>query len=203
MVRSVDIAGDGPGAAGVKAATDEALVEALRERSVAALEELYDRHHRVALAVAYRVVGDPALAEDVVQEAFTAVWTEASGFKSDRGRARGWLLSIVRHRAIDMTRKVSFQRERMSLDDVVVHPAVPDAWPEVALSLDREMIKKAMASLPDEQREAINMAYFGGLTNQEIAGKLGIPLGTVKGRIRLGMQKLKALLGDDATGGTA
>lgn len=186
----------------VKAATDEALVDALRERDVGALEELYDRHHRTALAVAYRVLSEPSLAEDVVQEAFTAVWQEATSFKADRGRARAWLLSIVRHRAIDMTRKVSYRRERMSLDDVVVHPAGPDVWPQVEATLDGEKIRKAMASLPGEQADAITMAYFGGFTNQEIAERLRIPLGTVKGRIRLGMQKLRAVLGADGEGGT-
>ena len=186
----------------VKAAADEALVHALRERNPAALEELYDRHHRTALAVAYRVVGDPSLAEDVVQEAFTAVWKEAASFKEDRGRARAWLLSIVRHRAIDMTRKVSFKRERLSLEDVVVHPSGGDPWPQVQQSLDSSQVRKAMASLPQEQSDAITMAYFGGFTNQEVAERLGVPLGTVKGRIRLGMQKLRTSLTGEMGGGT-
>ncbi len=176
----------------VISATDEELVQALTGRDASALEALYDRHHRVALAVAYRVIGDPSLAEDVVQEAFAAVWKESASFDAGRGRARPWLLSIVRHRALDMTRKASFQRERLSLDDVTEHPQGGDPWPEVERTLEAERIKRAMSGLPAEQTQAITMAYYGGLTNQEIAERLGVPLGTVKGRIRLGMQKLRS-----------
>ncbi len=175
-----------------KTATDEAMLAAVRDRSALAFEALYDRHHRIALAIAFRVVGDPQSAEDVVQEAFADVWRQARAFDATKGGARSWLLSIVRHRAIDVTRKMSYKRERISLDDVVVHPSGDDPWPEVERSFDSERVKAAVGSLPAEQGEAINLAYFGGYTNQEIADRLGLPLGTVKGRLRLGMLKLRA-----------
>ena len=178
----------------VKTSTDNQLIEALRGESIEALEELYDRYHGIAMAVAYRVLEDRNLAEDVLQEAFLAVWRQAGGFSSDKGSVRSWFLSIVRHRAIDVTRGKVFSRERLSLDQIVWEAKRPDIWNEVSANLDREQIQGAVNELPDEQRESITLAYFGGFTQREIAEKLEIPLGTVKGRIRLGMQKLKALL---------
>ena len=177
----------------VKTSTDSQLIEALRSQSIEALEELYDRYNRVAMAVAYRVLGDRNLAEDVLQEAFLAVWRQAGGFSSGRGSVRSWFLSIVRHRAIDVTRGKVFSRERLSLDQIVWEARYPDIWTEVSANLDRESIQNAVSELPDEQRETIMLAYFGGLSQREIAEKLEIPLGTVKGRTRLGMQKLRAL----------
>ena len=178
----------------LKTATDEELMHALQLKSLEALEELYDRLHRTALAVAYRVLGDRTLAEDVIQETFLAVWRQADAFRPERGNARSWIFSIVRHRAIDITRGGAFQRERFSLDEFGFEPRYPDPWLEVSRTLENERISQAVESLPEEQREAVTLAYFSGLTHQEISDQTGTPLGTVKGRIRLGMQKLRSML---------
>lgn len=178
----------------IKSANDDALILALGLRNLAALEELYDRHHRTALAVAYRVLEDRNLAEDVLQEAFLAVWRQPESFRPERGSGRAWLLSIVRHRAIDITRRRSFTHERMSLDEIDVQPLYPDAWQNVSSNLDGEQVRQAVDALPPEQRETIMLAYFGGHTLEEISQRMDVPLGTVKGRMRLGMQKLRGML---------
>ena len=183
-------------------ASDEALMLALqRRRSLEALEELYDRHHRTALAVSYRVLGDRSLAEDVVQEAFLAVWRRPDSFRPERGSVRTWLLSIARHRAIDVTRGRSFANERIYLDQVA-EPRYPDVWQDVSSRLERSQVRQAVESLPAEQREAVLLAYFGGQTHREISEQTGAPLGTVKGRMRLAMQKLKDSLTDMVAGET-
>ena len=184
----------------LKTVSDETLMQALQEKSLEALEELYDRHHRTALAVAFRVLGDRSLAEDVIQETFLAVWRQPESFRPERGTARAWLLSIVRHRAIDITRRRSFANERVSLDEIGLEPRYPDAWQQVSPGLEREQVRQAVDELPMEQREAIILAYFGGLTQQEISERTGAPLGTVKGRMRLAMQKLRGLLSETASG---
>ena len=184
----------------LKTVSDETLIHALQEKNLEALEELYDRHHRTTLAVAYRVLGDRSLAEDVIQEAFLAVWRQPESFRPELGRARSWLLSIVRHRAIDITRRRSFANERVSLDEIGLEPRYPDAWQQVSLGMEGEQVRQAVDELPIEQREAIMLAYFGGLTQQEISDHTGAPLGTVKGRIRLAMRKLKDLLSETVSG---
>lgn len=180
--------------------SDEILLEAMQHGSVDALEELYDRHHMTALAVAYRVLRDKDLAEDVVQEAFLAVWRQPKTFRPERGSGRAWLLSIVRHRAIDFTRGRSFGRERLSLDEMALEPRYPDPWQQVSRGLDRDRVKQAVDELPPEQKESIMQAYFGGYTQREISERSGVPLGTIKGRMRLGLQKLRGILGDPGTG---
>ena len=184
----------------LQSSSDETLLEALQRESVYALEELYERHHMTALAVAYRVLRDRDLAEDVVQEAFLAVWRQPGTFRPERGSGRAWLLSIVRHRAIDITRGRSFSRERLSLDEIAFEPRYPEPWQEVNSGLDRDRVKQAVEELPQEQREAIMQAYFGGYTQREISERTGVPLGTIKGRMRLGLQKLRSILGDSDTG---
>ena len=186
----------------LKTASDEALVQAFQQKQVEALEEFYDRHHRIALAVAYRVLGDQGNAEDVLQEAFLALWRQAHTFNAVRGNARSWFLTIVRHRAIDVTRGRAYTRERISLDQVNFEPRYPDVWQEMSAKLDRETIQEALATLPPEQGEAITLAYFGGYTHPEIADRTGVPLGTVKGRLRLAMQKLRSLLEGAERGGS-
>ena len=182
--------------------SDEELLQALEENNLEALEELYDRHHRTALAIAYRVLGDQKLSEDVVQEAFLAVWRQSGSFKPDRGSGKAWLFSIVRHRAIDVTRGRTFINERMSLDEINFEPRQPDVWHQVSADLDNQSVKHAVDALPDEQREAITLAYYGGHTQREIAEKTGVPLGTVKGRMRLGLQKLRSMLAGSEPGGS-
>jgi RNA polymerase sigma-70 factor (ECF subfamily) len=184
----------------LKTASDEALLKAVGEKNIAAFEELYDRHHPTALAVAYRVLGDRQLAEDVIQETFLAVWRQAESFKPALGTARTWLLSVARHRAIDVTRGGASSKEGLFLDERAFL-AHPDVWPEVSRRLDRQRVLQAIEMLPAEQIEAIMLAFYGGYTYKEIAERLGVPLGTVKGRMRLGMQKLRGLLEDDGNGG--
>jgi RNA polymerase sigma-70 factor (ECF subfamily) len=180
----------------LKSASDEELIEASQRKDLLALEEFFDRHHRIAMAVAYRILEDREAAEDVLQEAFLAVWRQANTYNSGRGSARTWFLSIVRHRAIDVTRGKSFGRQRTSLDELNFELSYPDVWHQVDARLDNQRVRDAVASLPPEQRDAVMMAYFGGLTHPEIAERTGVPLGTVKGRLRLALQKLRSLLID-------
>ena len=120
----------------LKAASDEILLWAFQQNNIKALEEFYDRHQGIALAVAYRVLEDRQLAEDVLQEAFLAVWRQAGSFNPERGGVRAWFLSIVRHRAIDVTRGQSFAKERVSLDEIAFEATYPDAWQELSAKLD-------------------------------------------------------------------
>jgi RNA polymerase sigma-70 factor (ECF subfamily) len=181
--------------------SDEELLEGLQRRDVHALEELYDRHHRLALALACRVVGDRESGEEIVQETFLAAWRQAGTYRPERGGARGWLLSIVRHRAIDRIRKTRQVGRLAELDDTLVDQRAPEAWQIVDANARRERISVALADLPREQREAIELAYYGGLTHQEISDLMGVPLGTVKGRMRLAMEKLRLALADLASPG--
>ena len=182
--------------------SDDELLYALCEKDVGALEELYDRHHQIALAIAIRVLKDRGLAEDVVQEAFLAVWRQAESFRAERGNARSWLLSIVRHRAIDVTRGKAYANQAFSLDEPLrmsemrLESTADSAESQAVRNLEAEQIRAIVASLPEAQSEAISLAYFGGHTNQEIAEITGAPLGTVKGRIRLALSKLRTTITD-------
>lgn len=181
-----------------EAATDEELLHAMGTQDVAALEALFDRYHRLALAVAHRVLRDLGKAEDVVQEAFLAVWRDAGSFDGKRGKARSWLMTVVRHRAIDVTRGKGYSTPLTSLEELTVHPRSDDAWPEVSRNIDAQELRDALATLPEEQMSAITQAYFEGYTNREIAEKENVALGTVKGRIRLGMNKLRQIVVPDS-----
>jgi len=175
---------------------DDDLIEAVKRRDPAALVSLYDRYNRVAFALAYRVLDDAATADEVVQDAFLLVWQRADSFDPARGGSpRAWLLTIVRHRAIDVRRR-SFRREAgdVPLDTVEAVLAGPDVWDDVLGGLDRDQIRAAVNALPDEQRRAIELAFFDGLTHGAIAEHTGAPLGTVKGRLRLGLRKLHGSL---------
>ena len=178
---------------------DEELLALLQHANVAALEELYDRHHRLALAVAFRVLDDRGEAEEVVQETFLAVWRRSATFRPERGGARGWILSIVRHRAIDRGRRARGAASTAALDDTLQDDRGGDVFQAANRHVERERIQAAMSSLPHEQRETVELAYFAGLTQQEISGRVGVPLGTVKGRMRLAMEKLRVVLADLAT----
>lgn len=180
----------------LRQASDDVLMHAIQQQKLDALEELYDRHHRTALAVAQRVLGERSLAEDVIQETFLAVWRQASLFKPELGTPRSWLLSIARHRAIDVTRGPAFARRPLSLDQSSIEPRYPDAWQQVDKILEEKEVKEAIESLPPEQGEVIVLAYFEGRTQRDIAERTGVPLGTIKGRMRLGMQKLRAIFLD-------
>jgi RNA polymerase sigma factor (sigma-70 family) len=155
----------------------------------------------MAFSIALRITADSSLAEDVVQDAFLGAWRSAERYVQGKGSVKTWLLSIVHHRAVDAVRR---RRPTVELPEREAVPppnlTLPDIWPEVAGNLDRAEIAAALATLSDVQREAIELAYFGGLTQQEIAARTDAPLGTVKSRIRLGLLTLRrALVGEDGS----
>jgi len=182
-------------AAPLSALSDEALIDRVASADQAAISELYDRYQAVMYGLATRITRDAALAEDVVQEAFVGIWRNAAVYSGGRASVRTWVLSITHHRAIDAVRR---RRPTTNLPDAdqpqTQSLVVPDVWPEVARHLDADAIRAAMAGLPDLQREAIEMAYFGGLTQHEIAAQTDAPLGTVKSRVRLGLLQLRRLM---------
>jgi RNA polymerase sigma-70 factor (ECF subfamily) len=177
------------------AVADEDLIQRIGERDGAALAELHERYRALAFAVALRVVGDSGRAEDVVQDAFLSVWRRAGSYAAGRGSVRTWLTSIVRNRAIDVVRA---SREHTVEDEDQVLLALPDAGPaihdQVAAAIDGEHTRRALDDLPHEQRQAIALAYFAGLSHSEIADRTGLPLGTVKSRVRLGIQRMRLAL---------
>jgi RNA polymerase sigma-70 factor (ECF subfamily) len=179
--------------------SDETLLAAIAAGHSDALGQLYDRYSRLAIAVAYRVLGEHGAAEDTVQDAFLAVWRRVDSFDAGRGTARSWLLTIVRNGAIDRRRgRHARALQDSALDDHAFRLATDgeETFAVVASSVEAESVRDALATLPPEQREAIELAYFGGLTHQEISERTGAPLGTIKGRMRLGLHKLRAGLGD-------
>jgi RNA polymerase sigma-70 factor (ECF subfamily) len=178
---------------------DEVLLARIAAGDSQALGELYDRYARIAIAVAYRVLGEHGASEDVVQEAFLAVWRRVDSFDPTRGTARSWLLTIVRNGAIDRRRgRHGRALQDATLDDVAFWLATPgdETFDVVASTVEAELVREALATLPPDQREAIELAFFGGLTHQEIAQRTGAPLGTIKGRMRLGLHRMRASLGD-------
>ena len=186
----------------VASSTDDADRDVLARVSngeLDALQDLYDRYRTMAYSIALRITADASLAEDVVQDAFLGAWRNAARYVEGRGSVKTWLLSIVHHRAIDAVRR---RRPTSELPEAEAPPppalTLPDVWKEVAGNLDREAIAAALATLSDVQREAIELAYFGGLTQIEIADRTGAPLGTVKSRVRLGLLAMRAELTGEA-----
>jgi RNA polymerase sigma factor (sigma-70 family) len=175
---------------------DPDLIAQLAAGSQEALAELYDRYGRLAYSVALRVLGDPGRAEDVVQEAFLRIWNHAGSFDGSRGSLRTWLLTAVRNRAVDYLRgRGAHEREELELQPALAEVAPrSDPWREVSLSLERTAVHEAMNSLPAEQRQAVELAYFAGYTQREIADMTSVPLSTVKGRMRLALEKLSSYL---------
>ena len=178
--------------------SDEALVALVARGEEDALAALYDRFGRTAYGLALRVVRDAELAEDVVQEAFLSLWRTAGRFVPERARAGTWLLTLVHRRAVDLVRR----EERRRAEPIESAPEAADAAAEEApwLRLERERVRAALASLPDAQREAIELAYYGGFTQAELADRLGQPLGTIKSRMFAGLARLGELLRDTETG---
>jgi RNA polymerase sigma factor (sigma-70 family) len=174
--------------------SDEALVLLAARSEQTALGELYDRYGRPAYGLALRVLRDEALAEDAVQDAFLALWRTASRFVPERGTASTWILTLVQRRAVDLVRR----EERRRADSLEQAPeqggnaADEEAW----LRLQRERVQEALRQLPDQQREALELAYYGGFTQSELAERLGQPLGTIKSRMFSGLSRLRELLGD-------
>lgn len=171
---------------------DHELVQLMANGESHALGTLYDRHGGIAYGLAYRITGDRLAAEEAVQDAFLQVWKRADTFDPDRGAGfRAWLLTIVHHRAVDLVRhRAGHGKREVELPSDA--PYIGDADPsvEVIANLERDNIRGVLATLPTDQRETIELAYFGGLTHHEIAERSGLPLGTVKGRLRLGLRKM-------------
>ncbi len=185
----------------VNPVTDTELIGRVSEGDASALEMLFDRYSRVVYSFALRIVGDPQLAEELLQEVFFRAWQQGAAFKATRGTFITWLLSITHNMAIDEVRKRRRRPQRADNEEPeTILAAVPDEGQdveeEVWLSSLRTTIAGALQGLPPAQREAIEMAYFQGLTQREISERLGEPLGTVKTRMRLGIQKLREQLDD-------
>ena len=175
-----------------KADVDGALVARIARGDPAALGELYDRHGRTVFGALYRMLGAPEPAEEVTQDAFHAVWRRAGTYRADRGSVRTWLLAIARNAAIDWRRTKGRRADREAAIDeaaeLVEEVRVDD---RVIASLRAERVRAAVASLPDEQRVVLSLAFWSGLSQSEIAARTSTPLGTVKSRVRLGMAKLR------------
>lgn len=177
---------------------DETLLRLIAQRQSDALSQLYDRYGRLAYSVALNASGDPAQAEEITQDAFLKVWQHAATYRVDEGKVAVWLARIVRNRAIDLFRRQRVRAEGNSVSWELVaetpHPDGQSVERDVDLRQQQANIRAAMAQIPAEQRDALALAYFQGYTQEEIAARLGQPLGTVKTRIRLAMQKLRSLL---------
>lgn len=176
--------------------SDEALVALAGRSDKSALAELYDRHGRVAYGMALRILRDESLAEDAVQDGFMAVWNDAARYVPARGKASSWIFTLVHRRAVDIVR-----REERRRTDVLEPADAPsgDTTDELAwLRLQRERVQEALRQLPDQQREALELAYYGGFTQAELADRLGQPLGTIKSRMFAGLTRLRELLEEPA-----
>ena len=174
---------------------DRAALGRIAAGELAALEDLYDRYKTMAYSIAYRITNDATLAEDVVQDAFLGAWRNAARYVEGRGSVKTWLLSIVHHRAIDAIRRRRPTTELPDIDAGLPEAlTLPDVWAEVSASLDSDTVRAALVGLSDVQREALELAYFSGLTQQEIADRTGTPLGTVKSRMRLGLLAMRRAL---------
>ena len=174
---------------------DREVLERVAAGELDALEALYDRYRTMAYSIALRITADAGLAEDVVQDAFLGAWRNAGRYAESRASVKTWLLAIVHHRAVDAVRRRRPTTDLPEREDTPP-PALtlPDIWPEVAGRLDRDAVQEALRVLSDVQREAIELAYFGGLTQQEIAARTSTPLGTVKSRMRLGLLAMRRAL---------
>ncbi|HYQ09762.1 MAG TPA: sigma-70 family RNA polymerase sigma factor [Gaiellaceae bacterium] len=177
--------------------SDEALVLLAARSEESALAELYDRYGRAAYGLALRVLRDPELAEDAVQEAFLTLWRTAARFVPERSKASTWILTLVHRRAVDAVRRE--QRRRTDSLDWAAEPSVEGVDEDAWLRLQRERVQEALRKLPDAQREALELAYYGGLSQSELAERLGQPLGTIKSRMFGGLSRLRELLGEPGT----
>ncbi|HEY0755901.1 MAG TPA: sigma-70 family RNA polymerase sigma factor [Ktedonobacteraceae bacterium] len=182
----------------VEELSDEALIHALALGVVWALEVLYQRYARLLYSVAYRMTPDHQIAEDLLQDTFVSVWQHAGSYSSQSGSVKSWLVSIIRHRAIDHLRKIRARADFKitPIEELVADESLSalDTWEEVWKSIQGAQIRNALKKLSNEQRMVIELAYFQGWTQAEIAKSYNIPLGTVKARMRLGLMRLKHLL---------
>jgi RNA polymerase sigma-70 factor, ECF subfamily len=175
--------------------SDEAVVALVARSDQEALGELYDRFGRVAYGLALRVLRDERLAEDAVQEGFLAAWRNADRFMPERAKASTWLLTFVHRRAVDVVRHEERRRAEplpQASEAAPSDSAEEDAW----LRFERERVQTALRQLPDQQREAIELAYYGGFSQSELAERLGQPIGTIKSRMFAGLARLRELLAE-------
>jgi RNA polymerase sigma-70 factor (ECF subfamily) len=182
--------------------SDEAVVALVARADDTALAELYDRFGRVAYGVALRILRDEKLAEDAVQEGFLTAWRTADRFRPERAKASTWLLTLVHRRAVDLVRREDRRRAEPLPETVEPAPsesAEEDAW----LRFERERVQAALRQLPDQQREALELAYYGGFSQSELAERLGEPVGTIKSRMFTGLARLRELLAEPGSGETA
>jgi RNA polymerase sigma-70 factor (ECF subfamily) len=181
---------------------DNALIRLIVHRRTEALSELYDRYSRLVFSLALHTVGDRETAEEITQDVFFRVWEKAESYHSEQSKLSTWITSITRYRAIDILRKRGSRPEQNSIDweDVPLSSmptADDDPEGETELALKQHRIRKAVANLPPDQRRVLALAYFRGLSHSQISAELDQPLGTVKTRIRLAMQKLREILNDE------
>jgi RNA polymerase sigma-70 factor, ECF subfamily len=171
---------------------DEDLMPLVEAADAEAFAALYDRHGRAAYSLAYRMMGEKQEAEDVVQEAFIKVWRSAGGYRVGRGSVRTWILSIVHNRGIDQIRSRAHLRRKQDKIEASATTSEPsEAFAETWKNAQQEQVREALNTIPHEQLKILELAYFSGYTHIEIAERLELPLGTVKGRMRLGLQKLR------------
>jgi RNA polymerase sigma-70 factor, ECF subfamily len=180
---------------------DEDLIGLVRRGEARAFEVVYNRHADSAFSLAYRMLGTRAAAEEVVQEAFLAVWRSGGRYSPDRGSVRNWLLGIVHHRAVDALRRHVAHQQRRAGDETEIEDRASDQLTDVEAARREQArgVRAALDALPEEQSRVIELAYFGGYTQGEIAELLGVPLGTIKGRARLGLDKLRTALTEIAS----
>ncbi len=175
---------------------DEDLISLAGDGEAGAFAALYDRHGRAAYSLAYRMMGERQAAEDLVQEAFLEVWRAAESYRAERGSVRTWMLSIVHHRGVDQLRSSARRRRLGDRAEAAAPTSQPsEAFAETWRNSQRDQIREALSHLPPEQLKVLELAYFSGYTHVEIAELLDLPLGTVKGRMRLGMKKIREHFG--------
>jgi RNA polymerase sigma-70 factor (ECF subfamily) len=173
--------------------SDEAVLALVARSEEPALAEVYDRFGSVAYGLALRVLRDEGLAQDAVQDAFLTIWRTASSFAADRGAARTWVLTLVHRRAVDLVRRE--QRRRSDPLESAPEPVSGELTDQLAwLRFERERVQSALRKLPDQQREALELAYYGGFSQSQLAERLGEPLGTIKSRMHTGLARLRELL---------
>jgi RNA polymerase sigma-70 factor, ECF subfamily len=184
--------------ADIRNLADEEVMRLVQDGDPRAFEVILDRHGGAAFSLAYRIVGNAAGAEDITQEAFLSIWRSRLRYEPARGSVRTWVLGIVHNRAIDgLRRNLVHERRRASLEGVEERREAPERTDVEAVRRDEaRTVRDALGTLPDEQRRTIELAYFGGFTHTQIAEMLELPVGTVKGRMRLGLEKLRDQVAD-------
>ena len=171
---------------------DKDLISQVGQGDAQAFTTLYERHGRAAYALAYRMMGEKQAAEDLLQEAFLKLWCGAASYRAERGSVRAWLLSIVHNRGIDQLRSLASRRTTQEKIESAAQRSQPsEAFAQSWRNSQREQVREALKTLPSEQSKVLELAYFSGYTRVEIAEFLDLPLGTVKGRVRLGLKKLR------------